>query len=436
MSILETFYILFKSDASNLIKGNEEAEKSTKKLTESLKKIDTNTEKIGSSFLNIARAFAGIVTAAVSTASVIGGIKSATEYAIELGNISRQLGVNVVELDAWGNAVRRVGGTAQGFQQSLKSLSEHLGGNATIALKVLPQLADVFHRLNSTLSTKYGKQLGLDESTILLLQHGRREVEAIIKQQKELGLITKQDAETAFKFNMALQDLELTLRRFFFTINADLLPSLALFLNATSQVVNYLIAHKDLITGALYGMAGAIIAFAAPIVVANFSTLLLISAIGALIAAFAIFYEDLQVYLKGGDSLIGDFIRSLKDLEKTLSNLSLLKISFPGLSPLFKAIDAMKWLKSFFAENHKFTIDLQGAENILGQAGSQYLGSSTSNLFNSQSAFNRSNSITTGPITINTRATDAPGIASSLTQGLNEHAYWQSNSQFDDGMAI
>jgi hypothetical protein len=45
MSILETFYILFKSDTSNLKKGSEEALKTTKQLNQSLKETDNISGK-------------------------------------------------------------------------------------------------------------------------------------------------------------------------------------------------------------------------------------------------------------------------------------------------------------------------------------------------------------------------------------------------------
>ena len=62
----------------------------------------------------------------------------------------------------------------------IKSTRQHFGISAGVALKTLPQLADAFKRLGNFRSQYYGKLFGLDEATILLLQQGRREVEAII----------------------------------------------------------------------------------------------------------------------------------------------------------------------------------------------------------------------------------------------------------------
>ncbi len=184
MSILETFYILFKSDTSDIKKGSDEALKTTKKLNESLKETDETSEKLGVKFFSIVESIAGLLTGFASLHAVISGFKNTVDYDIDLGKTSRALGVNVEQLDAWDYAVRQAGGTAEGFQNSLKNLAEHFNTNPSVALKFLPQLADVFSKISRFSAFKLGKSLGLDEATILLLQQGRREVEAVLKQQR------------------------------------------------------------------------------------------------------------------------------------------------------------------------------------------------------------------------------------------------------------
>ena len=122
MAILETFYILFKSDASDVKKGAEEAEKSTKHLEQSLKNVGKESEHVGAGFAAAARSVVGLFAGIASVSSVIQSFHSAVNEITEVGNLSRELNVNVEALDAWGHAVQRTGGTAAGFQSSLKSL--------------------------------------------------------------------------------------------------------------------------------------------------------------------------------------------------------------------------------------------------------------------------------------------------------------------------
>ena len=90
MSILDTFYILFKSDTKELKKGAEEAEKTTKHLDESLKKLGRDSESVGHSFLAMAESFTGLIAGAFSAATVISGVSSALEYGQQLSQTSKQ----------------------------------------------------------------------------------------------------------------------------------------------------------------------------------------------------------------------------------------------------------------------------------------------------------------------------------------------------------
>lgn len=394
MSILETFYILFKSDASDVKKGAEDAEKSTKKLTESLKQADIGAQKVGAGFLGIAKSFAGVAAAAISVNAVIGGIKNATDYAIELGNISRLLNVNVTELDAWRNAVQRTGGTAASFQQSLKSLSEHFGGTPQVALQLLPQLADVFQKIGRIRSLQYGKTLGLDESTILLLQQGRREVEAVINKQKELGLVTERDTKIALAFNNATTDTGHAFRSLYVALSSEVLPAFTTFFNAIIPGIGFLESHKDLVIGAFVGIGIAAAAAAIPFVVINTALLEVIATLGV----FALAFEDVKYFFEGKDSLFGE-----------------------GFSRLTKSAQGIK-------------LNLSGGKDLLDLASRTPLNSQTSNSLISSQAFSRNNHVNTGPITIHTQATSAIGVGTALGKYLNDQLA-QLNNNSADGVA-
>src|SRR5690606_28058201 len=114
MSIIETFYILFKSDTSSIKKGAEEAEAVTEKVAASLKKVDAGATTAGRSFLGFAHSASRLLAAYVGAGAVLSTFKTSASYINDIGNASRALNVNVEDLDAWGYAVTRAGGTAQG----------------------------------------------------------------------------------------------------------------------------------------------------------------------------------------------------------------------------------------------------------------------------------------------------------------------------------
>jgi hypothetical protein len=435
MSILETFYILFKGDTSDLKKGTAEAEKSTKKLQETLSATGQASERIGASFVGMARAFTGLIAGAVSAAAILHGLRGATDYSIQLGKISRELGVNTEELDAWGQAVERSGGTVEGFQSSLRSLGEHLGGSPALALKVLPQLADVFERLGRYRALQYGKMLGLDINTILLLQQGRREVESSIRYQKELGVVTQHNADISRRFNQAMTDTNTVFRSLYLELASEILPYLTKFLQLITPGIQYLKQHIELVKGAFIGLAALGAIFIAPFILANAAIIAVTAGIAALIALFAIAYEDIRAFMNGNNSLIGDLLvkwPNLANVAKTA--FESIKIAILGIfEPLLKVAELIEKIFGYFGGNKKLSVDIQNGQAALSNADASSFNAPSSIRQFTNSAYSRNQAINLGGVTINTQATDSQGIAAGLGKGLNEHL-WQSNSYFDDGV--
>ncbi len=300
MSVLDTFFTLFKSSGvEDVEKDNDRAKKSNDKLDESLKGSRKTSDDLTRSFKSMGSELIGLATAGLSVASILSKLKSSVSYTIDLAQVSRVLNVNISDLDAWGNAVKKTGGTVQTFESSLQNLAMHLGTTGDVALKVLPQFADSFQKLGRYGSMKYGAMLGMDESLILLLQKGRREVESVIKQQKELGVVTQHDAEVALKFNSAWTNTTQTFRTLFAETATDILPLLTTLLSAFTETGSYLQGHREAIAGALMAIGGAAL-YAAR----GFFTLR--RAMLALIPLAGIVYEDLKAFSQGKDSFIGE----------------------------------------------------------------------------------------------------------------------------------
>lgn len=436
MSILETFYILFKSDASDVKKGAEEAEKSTKKLSESLKAVDQGALKTGASFLELAQAAAGFLGLGLAVHKVLAGISSANEYALSLGDASKALQVNASALDAWGHAVERTGGTSEGFQHSLKALSEHFGTSASIALATLPKLADTFQRLGTFRALQYGKLLGLDEATILLLQQGRREVEAVIQRQKELGTVNEKDIDIARKYRIANLELDTTFQRLYLTLSQTLTPIFTKLYKAIVPVVEYLIRHKDLVIGALIGIGVAAGIMLAPFLIAQAEIIAVGAALVGLVAIIAIAYEDIKAFFNGQNSFIGDVLNSWELFGKVVSRIiGNLLPQFKAFTTSFEILEGIiSRVRNLLSGNNKIGFDLQTGKYLLGLAGENQLTPQSSQALSNTRHFERNSVINTGPITIQTQATDGLGVAKDLGKGIREQL-WPTNNYFADGVA-
>lgn len=388
MSILESFYILFKSDSSEVKKGAQEAGKSVDALEAKLEKVNKTTEQTGEKFLKFVRSANSMLASITAGYSLFSAFVSTTNYVQQLGDASRALNVNVETLEAWGHAVQRTGGTAEGFQQSLASLAQHLNTTPQVALRALPALATALSKMNQAQANMYGKSLGLDQPTIYLLQQGRREVEAMISRQKELGLTTKQEIETTRSYNNALYDLG----RVFQGIEKEfVMPALPML----QKSFDYLMEHKDLIKGSFIAVASGLGILAAASTLARPALL----AITAAITAFSLAYEDFQKFKEGGKSVIGDVVDFTKDKFEKLKNFQQKMINF------------------------------KNDEIYLQAASIKYFGMATPSNSNQKTI-----NVNVGDVTVNTQATDGQGVANAFGSFLGNLT--QANGYFDNGVQI
>lgn len=435
MGILKTLYLVFKADTTDIKKARQEVNTSVDQISKRFGSLDDASKKIGDSFLGATKQLIGFAAAAVSLGAIISGFKQSIDYASTLNVQAKQLGVNISELDAYGNAVRRFGGDTNSFVASIKALSHYTGNNPALALKVLPQLADMFQRVGKFRSQVYGRSIGLDEGTILLLQQGRREVQSLVESYRQLGVITQKSADTIQIFKNSLQATQVGVKGLYYEIADSLLPVLSQLLNNyITPTVEYLLSHKDLVIGALFGIAIAAAAIAAPFIVASLPIIAMTAAIGILIAAFAIAYEDIKRFEAGQSSVTGVILKRWPVVGRVVSGiLSVWKDQILALiNPLLAIEKIFSKLGAFFGANKELKINVEDAQNLLGVAGSsQAAGLLNANSFISNSNA-RNNTVNTGPITVNTQATDGNGVAAQLGKGLQVH-FWQSNSNFDNG---
>lgn len=445
MSILETFYILFKSNSSDLKKGTEEAESSTKKLQESLQNVNDNSEQVGRSFVDLIKTTATFFGVATAAYSVFNKLLQANDYALRLGDVSRALGVNAQQLDSWGKAVQLTGGSVDEFQQSLRGLSLHFGTSASIALKALPQLAEIFQKLGTFRSLQYGKILGLDEHLIAFLRLGTEQVNSIVKSFEKLGTVTDSDIDRARKLRIEQTVLDASYNRLALTLDQSLIPRLTSFYKIIFNIVSYLKQHKDFVIGTFIGIGAAATILLAPFIAANAAIIATAAGISILIGLFALAYEDIQKFFQGHESLTGDLLKKWPLIGTVVGGV------LKGINFLLNnMIDGLKfgayWLgkiASFFSDQSiisalDYLSDISGLSSLIDsiQNKNNSVSSpafSSRNILNSQNQ-SRNTVINTGDININTPAIDAKGIQKALLNGIQDHL-WQTNNQFANGVS-
>lgn len=450
MSLLESFYIAFDSNS-------EEAEK-----------------KIGSSVASMAKQVLGAAAAFMSLNTVMGQVTAAADYADRLGELSTALGLNIEELSAYSDAVKMSGGDTSEFQNTISTLARDMAafaatgkgrvapffkelgidmtdvnGKARNVMDVLPELADAFEGLSKEESFGLGQKLGLDQGTIMLLQSGRRSVDDLVKRQKELGAVTKEDAEVAAKFNDALDDTSHVFRTLFMRVGTTVLPGLTLVLEKVQELTAWFSKHEDLVVGFFGAVSAAIAAYYLPAIwsaasgtIAALAPFLLVTlAIAAFGAAVALVYDDVMNFLSGGESVTGmivDMISAFADLASMQIGDIFDNIASAWESMVGRITDKFEWIANKYKAvagifGGSASADLSIGQTFMADASAAPSNNITSSSINAANS-TRNSSVKIDKVEVNTQATDADGVAKGIGDSLHSEMA-QVVASMDDGVS-
>lgn len=289
--------------------------------------IQSGLSKIGNLVKNIAAPIAGAFAASELFNSYVNG-------ATALDRLSQSLGMDIERLQEWQGAARTVGVEAEEVGNifrdmndyitdatrfdsgPLKEIAAQLGisltdvnGAARNSEAVLLDLADAFQTVGAQEATGYGMQLSFDPGMIALLQQGRGALEDLFREQRELGVYTKRDAEIAKTFNRELGDLWQSMKAGSAVILRMIVPAMTKMVDWIDKAVKFMRQHEDSVEIFFKMFAAAITAVALPALarlakatLTNPFTLLIAGAV-----ALALALEDLFGWMNGKEAAFGDF---------------------------------------------------------------------------------------------------------------------------------
>jgi hypothetical protein len=458
MSVLKTFSILFDTDAK----------KTEQEISGSLKRMTSNVlTSIG---------------VMASFGAIAHQVFAATDYADNLNDFTTALDLNIEEVDAWGQAVKMSGGNNEEFRNTVGTLARDMAafaatgrgrvapffkelgihmtdahGKARDVMQILPELADKFQGLTKQESFGLGQKLGLDQGTIMLLQSGRRAVSDLVKEQKELGVVTQSQADVAAKFNDEMDNTSHAFRTLFMAVGGEVLPILTDFLKLIQKGSMWIKEHVQILKPlgevitiglGVYGV-GALLAFAkasrAAAVAAEGAAVaegamgaplwLTIAALTAFGVALAVVMDDINVWTQGGESFIGKWVGSFQEFEDFVFPIvDKLAEKFKYLTGLWATLkEGVSMGVGDFVDFNKSALSI--GKSMLGIASNSLIGSQTSSsIVNGGSSSNSSSTVNVSKIEVKTQATDANGIAKGIGGALTEHMA-QTAAAFDNGVS-
>lgn len=332
-TVIDEFMVKMKLDGKEWAQDAKEVEQSIKGVKEELK----DTEGAGKSFGGMADGLKSKLLGLASAFTALYGVQQTfSNYlaqADSMGKFADSIGQNIEDIHAWSEAVIRSGGSAEGFQGSIKSLTTQLSkmattgqsragkilqsvgidagsiGNARKSLDVMMDIADKMQTMSKEEAMGFGASLGLDSGTIMLLQQGRDAVGDLIEKQKALGVFTKEDAKVTAEFNDAIADSKQAFMSFGAIVFRGVTPAFKGMVDGFTEFVSYLRKHEVAVKAFFTGLATIITSKLIPAFLQLFKTLAKNPYTWVVIglAAIALAIEDLYTWATGGDAAFGEF---------------------------------------------------------------------------------------------------------------------------------
>lgn len=381
-----------------------------------------------------------LATAVVGAATAITGMVTVSTAATdEQGKFADKIGESVENLDALQFALVRSGGSADGMNSSLESLSvkaaeaargvgagveafgilgievQKANGGVKSASELMTDVSGALSGLGKAEQIELAEKLGLS-SALPLLQQGPQAINELVSEAKALGVTTAEDAAVAAEFQDSLTDIFRVVK----DVARALTKNLAPILNDIAQT--FLIwwkTNRDIIQQklplwiekaamAMRLLTVAVAAFMAFRMVSTFISLigllkgatlatmgmnaamLLIPAlIAAAAVAFVALVEDAKVFFEGGESVIGDMIKKFPEWEGAITTVAaalatvwdLTKMIFDGWSQiieLFKSF-SLEGVKEVLGDIPGFLGDVTGLAPVEGGGILSGVGTSISN---------------------------------------------------------
>lgn len=427
--ILDTFYILFKSNTADLIKGNKEAQKSTQELEENIKKSGGAAEEFGKQYVKLIENATAAVTGLISVGAITRSIFTNSDANSALLLQSHLIGQNIVDLKAYGTAVEEFGGTQDEFRGNIQRIFETF---ASYGVKI-GSVPEAIEKVRAELKKAGGdvaqqelilQRFGLTGTgfkTFLLLSD--EEQAKVLKQHYEWAQTIEEGAAAARNFEREWSRTKTSLSSVFTALGSEALPVLSDVNKYLQDLFSYLQNNREqapavftVITVGITAIAGAITTVLIPALVSASAILgTLLTGITLAVGGVAAIADTIQ---NGRDSVIGKswFGKALRKLTNSIDGAIHGDDGYlrDGTEERFKSssmsIDDAP--KELLEQRRRRGIDsLIAAKSALDIASSVHFGApSNSNTKNI--------TVKTGDIHVNTAATDANGIAADISSDL------------------
>ena len=312
----------------------------TDKIEDSSEKIDESSEKTIKKVSGFAKELALLGSQILFIKKIANSVFSFTSEAEGIGRLAKMASVSTDTIQDLGNALKNYGGSASSASSTLAKLNKQLFdlriGKGGALAKVVMQygldtsakspedmLLNISRRMqgmSALQQVSFGRALGLDDATIMLLQQGVEGVRKELEKAKDLRLFDKQDIENAEKLQRNWRELQALLRQIGAILLRIIQPIIERVIEYLNIIAKKIKEHPELIKG--IGVAVATI-------------LALLSPLTAAFTTVALLADDIATYLRGGDSYTGDLV---KKFDALLDKSKLLRTFWESIKEIIKGV--------------------------------------------------------------------------------------------------
>ena len=323
-------------------KAGKDIEKGAKQGSQALQKLDSMASKVFSAIKGYAGPLAAMFGAKMMFTNFI-------DEGDKLDKLSKEVRMNVSELDAWRKANVAAGGSADAFTNALKSFTDRTGASASVFLRMGKQL----NGMNDAQANYALKYLGLTRESAAVFLQNNKQMNELVGKYRQMALSPK-DAENARRFKIQWEITTMSMKNLGNQVAKVFLPYVDKGMKKFGEFTDFVAQHSEFIKIALELVAGAAALALGPksaLMLGGKALGLLASPVGLVVAgivALALALDDLISFAKGGPSAFEDLLRSMGTSDDEIKEL---RKSFQDAWKAIKdLLDALKPVGDLFLQ--------------------------------------------------------------------------------------
>jgi hypothetical protein len=276
------------------LKANVLSEKAAKLHLAGVKQTEAAAMKARQQLTSMASSVSGLAGKMTGALGSLYAFKKAFEMSVRLGNegfnlelMARQAGMTTDSLQVLGNALRSYGGDAASasavvgdLNQSLQDMRLGKGGKLQEAAslygldisgsgeqglatadELLMNIAKRMEGLNTQQQLNFGKMMGLDPATLMMVQGGVKGLTADLQKAGSMTVFSPEDIKAADEWKKQMIQMHNALERVGMVAERIFLPIMKAMGSAVTWLSNVLSEHQSIAIGVFSGVAAALIKF-------------------------------------------------------------------------------------------------------------------------------------------------------------------------------